>query len=210
MLRRRLIFLPLFLVITSMVVSLGPGAESATDPFKAEDRQHWALQKVNPPEPPKVKNGQQVRNPIDAFILAELQAKKLQPAPPADRITLLRRVTLDLTGLPPTPDEVDAFLKDKSSSAFLKVVDRLLGSPRYGERWARHWLDLARYAESDGFEHDALRPHSWRYRDYVVKSFNEDLPYDRFVRDQIAGDELWPGVPEALTATAFNLLGPDM
>jgi len=108
------------------------------------------------------------------------------------------------------PEESDAFVNDRSPDAWEKLIDRLLATPHYGERWARHWLDLVRYGESDGFEHDALRPHSWRYRDYVIKSFNDDKPYDRFIREQIAGDELWPGEPEALTATAFNLLGPDM
>ena len=112
-------------------------------------------------------------------------------------MTLLRRVSLDLIGLPPTPEEVEAFLADASPDAYEKVVDRLLASPRYGERWARHWLDLARYAESEGFKADETRPNAWRYRDYVIKSFNDDKPYDRFVKEQIAGDELWPDDPDA-------------
>ncbi len=148
--------------------------------------------------------------PLDRFILADLEAKNLKPAPPASREQFIRRVTFDLVGLPPMPEEVDAFVKDRSPDAFGKVIERLLASPHYGERWARHWLDLVRYAESDGFEHDAIRPHAWRYRDYVIRSFNADRPYDRFIQEQIAGDELWPDEPEAIIATAFNLLGPDM
>ncbi|MGH7945424.1 MAG: DUF1549 domain-containing protein [Opitutaceae bacterium] len=122
----------------------------------------------------------------------------------------MRRVALDLVGLPPDPAEVDAFVRDTSPEAYEKLLDRLLASPHYGERWGRHWLDLARFAESDGFEHDAVRHQAWRYRDYVVGAFNADKPYDRFIREQIAGDELFPGDPDALTVTAFNLLGPDM
>src|SRR5205085_6279903 len=121
-----------------------------------------------------------------------------------DKVALLRRVSFDLIGLPPSPEEVQAFVKDTSATAYEKVVDRLLASPRYGERWARHWLDLARYAESDGFKADDTRPNVWRYRDYVIKAFNADKPYDRFIKEQIAGDELWPNDPDALVATGFN------
>jgi hypothetical protein len=167
-------------------------------------RNFWAFQGVKRPPVPHA-----AANPIDAFIQAKMQSDGLKPNPPADRITLLRRVTFDLAGLPPTPAEVDAFVNDKSTNAFEKVVDRLLASPQYGERWARHWLDLARYAESEGFKSDETRPNAWRYRDYVVKSFNENKPYDRFVKEQIAGDELWPGNPEARVATAFNRHYPD-
>src|SRR4030095_6789386 len=139
----------------------------------------------------------------------KLEAHSLKPAPPADKLTLLRRVTFDLTGLPPTLAEVDAFMNDRAPNAYEKVVDRLLPSPRYGERWARHWLDLARYAESEGFKSDEIRPNAWRYRDYVIKSFNENKPYNRFVQEQIAGDELWPNDPNARVATAFNRHYPD-
>ncbi|MGH9661348.1 MAG: DUF1549 and DUF1553 domain-containing protein, partial [Bryobacteraceae bacterium] len=135
--------------------------------------------------------------------------KKLSLAPAADRITLIRRATLDLTGLLPAPEEVQAFLADDSPTAFETVVDRLLASPRYGERWARHWLDLARYADSEGFKSDETRPNIWRYRDYVIDSFNQDKPYDRFVKEQIAGDELYPGDSAALIATGFNRHFPD-
>src|SRR5213075_1299268 len=139
----------------------------------------------------------------------DLESKGLSLGSPADKVTLIRRATLDLIGLPPAPEEVDAFLADKSARAFEKVVDRLLASPHYGERWARHWLDLARYAESEGFKSDETRPNAWRYREYVIKSFNTDKPYDRFIREQIAGDELWPNDPDALVATGFNRHYPD-
>jgi mono/diheme cytochrome c family protein len=176
-----------------------------------DDRQHWAFQPIKRPAPPTISNPQSaIRNPIDQFILAKLRAAGLQPAPPATKETLIRRVTLDLIGLPPTPKEIDAFLADTSPQAYERLIDRLLASPHYGERWGRHWLDLARFAETDGFEHDAVRPHSWRYRDYVVHAFNADKPYDRFIREQLAGDELWPDDSDALIATGFNLLGPDM
>jgi mono/diheme cytochrome c family protein len=190
--------------------------EVATSPSKSEftlsaaDRAHWSFQPVKRPNLPAVKNRAWPRNPVDHFILAAQETKGLQPSAPAGRETLIRRVTLDLIGLPPTPSEIDAFVGDASPNAYEKLLDRLLASPHYGERWGRHWLDLARFAESDGFEHDAVRPHAWRYRDYVVRAFNADKPYDRFIREQVAGDELFPGDPDALTATAFNLLGPDM
>ena len=173
-------------------------------------RPHWAFQSVAVVAPPSVRQPSWGRNPVDRFILAKLEANGLQPASPASKEELIRRVTFALIGLPPTPEEVDGFVRDGSPDAYERLIDRLLASAGYGERWARHWLDLARYAESDGFEHDALRPHSWRYRDYVIKSFNDDKPYARFIREQIAGDELWPADPAAITATAFNLLGPDM
>ena len=143
-----------------------------------------------------IKQSSWVRNPIDAFILQKLEEKGIKPGPPADKMTLIRRVTFDLTGLPPTPEEVEAFIADKSADAYEKVVDRLLASPHYGERWARHWLDAARYAESDGFRADEYRPNVWRYRDYVIESLNQDKPYNRFVQEQIAGDEMWPDDPQ--------------
>jgi hypothetical protein len=149
-----------------------------------------------------------VKTPVDAFILARLEAAGLRPAPPAAKTSLLRRVYYDLTGLPPSPAEADAFLRDTSPDAYEKVVDRLLASPHYGERWARHWLDLVRYAETNGYEFDTAKPHVWRYRDYVIASFNADKPYDRFVREQLAGDELGPVTPETLVATGFYRLGP--
>lgn len=137
-----------------------------------------------------------------------MRARGLSPSPAVNRHQLIRRVTLDLTGLPPTPEQVQTFLRNRSASAYEELVDRLIASPQYGERWALRWLDVARYADTNGFEVDAFRPNAWRYRDYVVKAFNEDKPYDRFVREQIAGDELWPRSQEALIATGFNRLGP--
>ena len=168
------------------------------------DTKPWAYQTPIRPPIPGVVQKSWIRNPIDAFILAQLESEKLTPSPEADRITLLRRVTFDLIGLPPTPQEVAAFLKDDAFDAYEKVVDRLLASPRYGERWALYWLDLTRFAESDGFRADAPRPNAWRYRDYVINALNSDKPYDRFVQEQLAGDELFPGDPVALVATAFN------
>jgi hypothetical protein len=184
-------------------------AADAPKPFTPQQRRWWAFQKVIKPSTPQPKSSTWVKNPIDTFILTRLEEKNLTPAPPADRITLIRRVTLDLTGLVPTPEEVQAFTSDASPDAFAKVVDRLLASPRYGERWARHWLDLARYADSEGFKSDETRPNIWRYRDYVIDSFNQDKPYDRFIREQIAGDELYPQDPAALIATGFNRHFPD-
>ena len=150
----------------------------------------WSLQPIRRPPIPAVKDRQWGHTPIDAFILAGLEAKGLAPAPEADRRTLIRRVTFDLTGLPPTPEEIDAFVKDDSADAYEKVVDRLLAAPEYGERWGRHWLDVVRFAESHGYEMNTLRPNAWPYRDYVIRAFNEDIPYPQFVREQLAGDAL--------------------
>jgi Protein of unknown function (DUF1553)/Protein of unknown function (DUF1549) len=178
---------------------------------------HWAFQPVRAVEPPTVKDESWVRTPVDRFVLAKLEEKGLAPAAPATCEQLIRRVTFGLTGLPPTPEEVGAFVTacndgkpSTVNSQLSAVTDRLLDSSHYGERWARHWLDVVRFAETDGFEHDAVRKHAWRYRDYVIRAFNDDKPYDRFIREQIAGDELWPDDPDAQTATAFSLLGPDM
>ncbi len=201
--------LNLILPMAALAASAGLWAATAPKSFTPQQLRWWAFQKVVKPEVPAPAAKAWVANPIDAFILAKLEEKGLQPAPAADRITLLRRATLDLTGLLPTPEEVQAFLSDDSPNAYAKVVDRLLASPRYGERWARHWLDLARYADSEGFKSDETRPNIWRYRDYVIKSFNQDKPYDRFVKEQIAGDELYPDDPAALVATGFNRHFPD-
>jgi hypothetical protein len=188
-------------------VTLGSAAVAAAHPekkFTDQQRRYWAFQKIVKPPAPAVQRRDWARNPIDAFILAKLEEKGVQPNPPADKITLLRRASLDLIGLPPTPEEVQAFLADQSPDAFAKVVDRLLASPRYGERWGRHWLDLARYADSNGFKSDETRANIWRYRDYVIQAFNDDKPYDRFMREQIAGDELYPGDRNARIAVGFN------
>ena len=176
----------------------------------ADSNVHWAFRPLTRVSASEIGPGTRRLHVVDRFVEAEFKKRGLSPAVPATRGQLIRRITFDLLGLPPTPEEIDAFVKDRSPDAWERLIDRLLASPHYGERWGRHWLDLARFAESDGFEHDALRPNSWRYRDYVIQSFNTDKPYDRFVREQIAGDELWPDDPAAVTATALHLLGPDM
>ena len=168
--------------------------------FTDAQRKYWAFQPLKTGLPDAS---------IDGFITGKLKANGLGLNPEADRVTLLRRVSFDLTGLPPTPEEVDSFVKDKSPKAYEKVVDRLLASPHYGERWARHWLDLARFAESEGFKSDETRPNAWRYREYVIRAFNENKPYDRFVQEQIAGDEMWPNDSWARVATAFSRHYPD-
>jgi Protein of unknown function (DUF1553)/Protein of unknown function (DUF1549) len=175
----------------------------------APPEEHWAWKAPVRPTVPVVR-GAQPTHPIDAFIRAKLDAAGLSPAPQATREQFIRRVTFDLTGLPPTPQEIDAFVNDKSPAAWETVIDRLLASPHYGERWGRHWLDLARYADTNGYEFDEPRPDAWRYRDYVIRSFNADKPFDRFAIEQLAGDEAFPGDRDALVATGFNLLGPDM
>ena len=177
--------------------------------FKPSHLKHWAYKPYVKPAIPTVTQRAWVKNPVDAFILRDLEKNQISPSKPADKITLLRRASFDLTGLPPTPEEVKAFVADRSPKAYEKVIDRLLASPAYGEKWARHWLDLARYAESDGFKADDTRPNIWRYRDYVIKSFNEDKPYNLFIKEQIAGDELYPEKPDALVATGFNRHYPD-
>ena len=144
-------------------------------------RGHWAYQPVKRVEPKAVKDASWVRNPIDRFVLAELEELGLDHAPPAGRVALIRRVTFDLTGRPPTPDEVAAFLADRRPDAYERVVDRLLASPEYGIRWGQHWLDLAHYADTNGFELDAEKPDAWRYRDWIIRSLSADLPYDRFL-----------------------------
>ena len=180
--------------------------------FSDEQRRFWAFQPVAETAIPVVKNNEWVRNPIDAFVLARLEAKGMLPAKPADRRTLLRRVTYDLTGLPPTPQEIRDFVDDNSAHAWEHVIDRLMRSPQYGESQARHWLDIARYADSNGLDENTAFANAWRYRDYVIKSFNEDKPYDQFIREQIAGDLL----PDAdtnsdrLTGTGFLVLGPKL
>jgi mono/diheme cytochrome c family protein len=192
-----------------------PGAEAVSKvtggiippQVNAETMKFWAFQPVKRSPVPAVKNTAWVRSPIDAFILAKLESKGLKPAPSAGRTVLIRRAYYDLTGLPPTPADVQAFLADKAPDAWEKVVDRLLASPHYGERWGRHWLDLVRYAETNSFERDNPKPFVWRYRDYVIRAFNADKPYDQFIREQLAGDELPVVTPETMIATGYYRLG---
>jgi hypothetical protein len=186
------------------------GAKWGTDPIdpyryttsSRAGKDWWSLQPLGTVPPPGTS-----AHPIDAFLQVRLAARKLTPSPAADRRTLIRRITFDLTGLPPSPEEIDRFVSDRSDRAYEALVDRLLASPHYGERWARHWLDVAHFGESDGFEYDRMRPHAWRYRDWVIRAFNDNMPYDRFARLQLAGDVLQPNDPAALIATGFLVGG---
>jgi len=188
-----------------------PAAGSATAavvPGPGDARKHWAFQPVTWPVPPVVNDRSWPLTPVDTFVLAKLEERGWSPAADASPSDWLRRVTFDLTGLPPSPEEIEAFERDLSPGAFESAVDRLLASPRHGERWAQHWLDVIRYAETEGFEYDRHIPDAWRFRDYVIGSLNSDKPFNRFVTEQIAGDEIAPGDREGLTASAFHRLGP--
>jgi hypothetical protein len=179
--------------------------------IKPADRKHWSFQPVKLPTIPAVKDRAWVRNPIDAFVLAKLEERGWKPAKPAEPRAILRRLYLDLTGLPPTSAEQEQFLKAyaaKPQGAYEGLIDDLLKRPTYGERWGRHWLDLVRYAESNGYERDGLKPSVWRYRDYVIKSFNDDKPYECFIKEQLAGDELPDSNEESVIASGFMRLGP--
>jgi hypothetical protein len=201
-------------------VVVGRCLASLTSPLLAEDlpygrhefdestRQHWSFLPVRRPEVPQVSRQDWPANPVDRFVLKQLEASGLEPAPQADKRALLRRVYLDLIGLPPTPDEQQQFVADQSADAYAKVVDGLLSRPEYGERWARHWLDVVRYAETNGYERDNDKPSVWRYRDYVINSLNADKPYDRFVTEQLAGDEIEGTSAETQIATTYLRLGP--
>ena len=191
----------------------------ATNKVDFQNQPHWAFKApVRPPEP-KVKNQTWPHNALDRFVLARLEKEKLAPSAEADRATLIRRLSFDLLGLPPSPKEIAEFVENQETNAYDKLVERFLASPHYGERWGRHWLDVAGYADSNGyFDADSDRPLAWKYRDYVVRSFNSDKPFDRFIREQIAGDEMagyqpdgdiTPEVAELLTATHFLRNGPD-
>ena len=173
-----------------------------------ESKRYWAYQPVRRPKVPEITNRKsQITNPIDNFILAKLEAKGIHTVKPADRVALARRAYYDLWGLPPTPDEIDAFVKDSSPDAWPRLIDKLLADPRYGEKWGRHWLDVVRFAETNGYERDNPKPFAWKYRDYVIRSFNADKPYDQFVKEQVAGDEM-PGYnPDAIIATGYYRLG---
>ncbi len=182
------------------VASMAPPVNEAT-------KQFWSFLPVQTPALPSIKNQTWIRDDVDRFILAKLEQSNLHPAAEATKTQWLRRVYYDLTGLPPSPDEVAMFVKDTSPQAYERVVDRLLDSPHYGEKWARHWLDLVRYAETNSYERDGSKPHVWRYRDYVIRSFNEDKPYNQFITEQIAGDELQEVTPETIIATGYYRLG---
>ncbi len=173
-----------------------------------KDRGFWSFLKPLRETVPAVKNRSWIRNEIDAFILGRLEKEGLAPAPKALPHVLIRRVYLDLTGIPPTPKEVNEFVRNPSDAAYKQVIERLLASPHYGERWGRHWLDLARYADSGGYEFDYDRPHAWRYRDWVIRAFNEDKPYDQFIREQLANDQFNPADTDALIPTGFCRNGP--
>ena len=192
-----------------------PGGDVALQPRKTAlvvtdaDRQHWSFQPVKRPEVPLALAGKSPssRNAVDIFILASLAAKGLSPAPEAQKRELVRRVYFDLTGLPPSADEIDAFTNDLAQDAYERLIDRLLASPRYGERWSRHWLDVVRFAQTNGLERDDEKPNAWRYRDYVIGALNRDKPYDQFLKEQLAGDEMTPPTDDSLMATAYYRLG---
>ncbi|MBX3443389.1 MAG: PSD1 domain-containing protein [Planctomyces sp.] len=172
-----------------------------------ETKNHWSFRHRTRPEVPAVRGQDWVANPIDAFVLKKLEDAELSPAPAADRRALIRRVTYDLTGLPPTLEEVEAFARDEAPDAYERLIDRLLDSPQHGEHWARLWLDVVRYAETNSFERDNPKPFVWRYRDYVIRALNDDKPYDRFIIEQLAGDELPERTAETIIATGFYRLG---
>lgn len=172
-----------------------------------QTRNHWAFRPIQNPELPAINKSNRIQNPIDAFILNRLSEAGLSPNPEASKQTLIRRLYYNLTGLPPTPEQVTAFVSDTSAQAYEKLVDELLASPHYGEHWARYWLDLVRYAESNSFERDNPKPFVWKYRDYVIRSFNDDKPYDQFLMEQLAGDELSEMTPDSITATGYYRIG---
>ena len=195
-----------FGLCVAMAVLVQPVVAESEPKITDEDREHWSFAPLVRPDIPANDSGWP-RNSIDSFVLKKLTAAGLESAPEAKRVELLRRLYFDLTGLPPTPEQYDEFLKDESSEAYDRLVDRLLKSPAYGERSAQHWLDLARFAETDGFEHDKLRPDAWKYRDWVINAFNNDMPFDEFVRLQLAGDEVGSA---NRVATGFLTCGPDI
>jgi vacuolar-type H+-ATPase subunit H len=199
------------LLLASLMANAAAAEQAATATPTATTAKAWSVYTpiAKLPSTPTVKQKAWVRTPIDAFVLAQLEAKQIQPASEADRGTFIRRATLDAWGILPTPEEVAAFVNDKAPNAHEKLVDRLLGSHHFGERQARRWLDLARYADSAGFQGDQTRPNNWRYRDYVINAFNSDKPFDRFIKEQIAGDELYPKSQEARIATGYIAGYPD-
>jgi uncharacterized protein DUF1553/uncharacterized protein DUF1549 len=203
-------FAPACVLLPAMIV-LAAEAVAPLPTYTETERKAWSLQKRTNPAVPTFTSATAkawAKSPVDAFILDKLQKAGLKPSPPASRTMLVRRLYFDLTGLPPTPAEVTAFVNDKSPHAYAKLIDKLLASPNYGERWGQHWLDVVRYAETDGYEYDTHRGDAWRYRDYVIRAFNNDKPFDRFIQEQVAGDEIAPQEEETLIASGFNRLGP--
>jgi hypothetical protein len=190
------------------IASTEPQPKRLSPPINEETKKFWSYQPIHRPPVPTVGETQWVKNPIDAFILQKLEASALGHANPSSKTALLRRAYYDLTGLAPSPQDVDTFVADDSPNAFERVIDRLLASPQYGEKWGRHWLDVVRFAETNSFERDSVKPNAWRYRDYVIQSFNADKPFDQFVREQIAGDEFEHPTPDSIIATGFYRLGP--
>lgn len=203
-------WMPSFVFSEDVANEAAANDASAIEEPEIEDyqREHWSFTPIVRPQVPDVEGTEWAENEIDFFILKQLEKRNLTPAPEASKRVFLRRVKFDLLGLPPTPKELQTFLEDNSAQSYERLVDRLLGSPAYGERWAQHWLDLARFAETDGFEHDKVRAQAWRYRQWVVDSLNQDMPYDEFITLQLAGDLL--GKDEHAIATTFCLAGPDM
>ncbi len=201
-------FVALLLLLLTLpaVHSARAAAPDAADLTTA--RQFWSFRPIQKPPPPLVKNTAWAQTPLDCFILAKLEKHGLHPAAPATKAELIRRVSFDLTGLPPSPEDVRAFVADPAADAYERLVDRLLASPHFGERWAQHWLDTVRFAETEGFEYDRHLPEAWRFRDYVIDAFNRDKPFDRFLTEQLAGDEFTPPNPELQTAAIFHRLGP--
>ncbi len=202
---------PFLFVSMATGVALLMAADGSLGRYSAAERRHWSFRPRANPEVPQFTDPAAkawAAQPIDAFVLQKLQSQGLNPAPPASKLALVRRIYFDLTGLPPSPEAVKAFLADRAPDAYEKLVDRLLASPEYAERQARHWLDVVRFAESDGFEYDTHRTEAWQYRDYVIRSLAEDKPYDQFVIEQLAGDEMEPASKELQVAASFNRLGP--
>lgn len=208
--KKKAIYLAVLLSLaTSAVAAEDKHADAPAKASRAAAAKLWSWQPVQAPSTPPVKQSKWVRTPIDAFVLARLESKGVKPSQDADRAAFIRRATLDVWGVIPSPEDVKAFVADRSSDAYEKLADRLLSSQYYGERQARRWLDLARYADSTGFQNDTTRPNMWRYRDYVINAFNQDKPYDQFVKEQLAGDEIAPNDQNAVIATGFLIGYPD-
>ncbi|MCI0538712.1 MAG: DUF1549 domain-containing protein, partial [Verrucomicrobiales bacterium] len=210
---RRTLDLALAYSLLGMALTSGSALDAAQlvppESTRVKMEELWSLKPLLRPPIPEIRDSRAtIRNPIDRFVVAKLEAKGLSPSPEADRRALLRRLYFDLLGLPPTPEVVEAFVHDSDPESYEKLVDRLLASPQYGERWARHWLDVVHYGETHGYDKDKPRPNAWPYRDHVIRAFNEDRPYWRFVQEQIAGDVLFPFTSDGIEALGFIAAGP--